>query len=817
MSRRVRALLPGFAVVVLFALPLIPEILGSRLLVFRDAQITHWPWHQEAARALAQGRVPYVNPAASGGQPLLANPNAVLLYPTFLLERFLAPEAAFNLHYLLHVLWAFFGARVLARRCGLGEGGSFLAAVAYAFSGMMLSYGSAFMNSSAAAAWLPWCGAALLDLGRARDAAHRLRAATAAGLALGLQLLAGEPAISLVTLALGAILLVAPAAAAPSGERAGRLFGALAASVLSGALALALAAPLLLPLRAVFPLTYRGQHLFSEKASGAAAFSAGRAIEWALPRFGGNPDLLGGGANWLASVGQEDFVYIWCVSFGVVPLLVLVLAALRKDFWDRRSRALGAGGLVALLFAFGFSLPFYRLVFAVGFLRRLRYPIKFYLLTTVCAALLAGLAGESLGRRRIGRREAAALAAALAVFAASWVLAAPGGALDRWAGPLAERASDDPAAFLSVFRGLVRGDALLGALATLCVAVILRPGARPRDPSGALGLLALVSSFTWGLPLFVSAPAKDLARPPAIVRRLQGPGRFYVSPRLPRFDAAALKAGAEGELPRTNRVARILVEQFVPLTGAPFGARYIFENDPDGSYGYFNRLAGEAATASTPAERDRLLVLYGARWTLAEDGEEHPLFRALTGLEVAGKRLVLSETAEPVPELRWAGRAWRRPALSATLDLVRSDRFDPRGDVALPGRSAADPTAPPVPARVQVESAEADRAAATVEAEGDGHLIFSRTFFPSWHARLDGRPAPVVVANARDLAVAVPRGKHRIEFEWDGGPFRRGVTLEAAALLGAAVLAAATRARLRRGQKPQVGQELQVDVRPASV
>ncbi|MGE5414755.1 MAG: hypothetical protein ACM3NW_11300, partial [Syntrophomonadaceae bacterium] len=121
MSRRARARWTGFAVAVALALPLLPEIVGSRRLVFRDAQITHWPWRREAVRALAEGRVPFVNAAASGGEPLLANPNAVLLYPTFLLERVLPPDAAFNLHYLAHVLWAFFGARVLARRLGLSE------------------------------------------------------------------------------------------------------------------------------------------------------------------------------------------------------------------------------------------------------------------------------------------------------------------------------------------------------------------------------------------------------------------------------------------------------------------------------------------------------------------------------------------------------------------------------------------------------------------------------------------------------------------------------------------------------------------------
>src|SRR5438105_10725092 len=150
MSSRTRAVLFGFAAALLVALPLLPEILGTRRLVFRDAQITHWPWRRIAMEAWAQQRVPFVNVFASGGQPMLANPNAVLLYPTVLLERILPAASAFNLHYLLHILWALFGARLLARRLGLSPGPAFLAGVAYAFSGMMLSYGSAFANSAAA-------------------------------------------------------------------------------------------------------------------------------------------------------------------------------------------------------------------------------------------------------------------------------------------------------------------------------------------------------------------------------------------------------------------------------------------------------------------------------------------------------------------------------------------------------------------------------------------------------------------------------------------------------------------------------------------
>ena len=286
MSSR-RALASSLAVAVLFALPLLPEILGARRLVFRDAQITHWPWRRVAVASLAAGEVPFVNAAASGGQPLLANPNAVLLYPTFLLERVAPPAVAFNLHYLLHVVWAFFGARRLARALGLADDAAFLSGVVFAFSGMMLSYGSAFMNSIAAAAWMPWCAAAVLALVESRGIAGVARGAAAAGLALGLQLLAGEPAISLLTLAFAAVLALGKALASPREGRTRALLSLAGGGAAAGVLALALAAPLLLPLSDVFPLTYRGQHLYSEHAFGAAAFTPSRAIEWLLPRFGG--------------------------------------------------------------------------------------------------------------------------------------------------------------------------------------------------------------------------------------------------------------------------------------------------------------------------------------------------------------------------------------------------------------------------------------------------------------------------------------------------------------------------------------------------
>jgi hypothetical protein len=312
----------------------------------------------------------------------------------------------------------------------------------------------------------------------------------------------------------------------------------------------------------------------------------------------------------------------------------------------------------------------------------------------------------------------------------------------------------------------------------------------------------------------VSAPDKDLARPPALLREVHGPGRLYVSPKLPRFERRALQPA--GGLLRFAKVSRVLVEQLVSATGAPFGARYILEGDPDGSYGFYNRLVGEAATASAPAERDRLLILFGARWVLAEEGEDHPLFRSVTGLEVAGRRLMLFEITHPVPELRWAGRAFRRSSLSGTLELLRSERFDPYRDVALPGKANADPSEPFAAARVSGDRVTADYAIASIEAAGPGFLVFSRTFFPAWRARLDGQDVRTLIANARDLAVAVPAGHHRVELAYERAPFRRGIAIQAAAFFVALAAAALGKGNALR-QKPQVHKQLEIDVGTASV
>ena len=179
--------------------------------------------------------------------------------------------------------------------------------------------------------------------------------------------------------------------------------------------------------------------------------------------------------------------------------------------------------LVTLLLSFGFRCPSIALLYAVSPLRRLRYPIKFYLLTSLC------LDSWRAWRRRLWASAASAVANGcagrlFALFAIAWALALPGGPIALWAQRMV---GPESLPFAEAFRSMVRGDALVGMLSVLAVGLVLRWRSGTGVAGYPLGFLALLSALAWGLPLFVSAPTEELARVPILAERLHGPGRLY--------------------------------------------------------------------------------------------------------------------------------------------------------------------------------------------------------------------------------------------------------------------------------------------------
>jgi hypothetical protein len=156
---------------------------------FRDNFSTHYPVKVLSAAAFRSGEIPWWNFADGGGQPLAANPNTLTFYPDNVLYLLLPAHVAFNLHFLLHLVAAWFAMRSLTR--------SRFGAWLWILSGVAMSALS-FYNLTTSIALIP---VALLGAER--------RNAVQIGIAFGLLALAGEPVVIVAT-ALAVLILSAP-------------------------------------------------------------------------------------------------------------------------------------------------------------------------------------------------------------------------------------------------------------------------------------------------------------------------------------------------------------------------------------------------------------------------------------------------------------------------------------------------------------------------------------------------------------------------------------------------------------------------------
>ena len=88
-------------------------------------------------------------------------------------------------------------------------------------------------------------------------------------------------------------------------------------------------------------------------------------------------------------------------------------------------------------------------------------------------------------------------------------------------------------------------------------------------------------------------------------------------------------------------------------------------------------------------------------------------------------------------------------------------------------------------------AADLDLAPAEVDAAADGLLVLGDAYYPSWQARVDGTPSEVYVAAGALRAVAVPAGRHSVEFQYASAALPLGAAVTGLTLL--ALAAAITR------------------------
>jgi hypothetical protein len=727
---------------------------------FRDFTVTFYPLRLFAARELAEARYPFWNPYLHEGTFML--PSA---YPLDLLLALWPSASVASWLLTWHLPLAAILAYALGRELGLSRPGAFGAGVAYSLAGLSLSSLNLYVYLQALAL------APLVALAFRRAARGGGRAVAWAALALA----ACGSTLAMEWAGQAALLALALGWDASPGSRGLRRMG----------LALALAAGLLAAPAAVvaglLPETVRGAGLTADVLTANSVHPVALLQAFVPGLFG----PVGPPAEqfWGGRFFSKGYPYFPSLYVGA-PLLALAFVGLGACPTRRRNLLL-AFGLVGLWLALGpwgglapllFSLP------GAGFFR---FPVKALLLPHAVLALFVGHGISALARREAWSNlaRAAGLASLPAAALATVALLAPARLVSGLGLTLSE---PGPIA------GFVAGDAAASVLVGLLLAGL------------ALGVRCGRVGLGGGTAVALTVLALDLARAGAGINPQVVPSFFDLPEplRAERLDSLSGQRVFSFETEASPAVREFLARPERGRVAASFllHRRLLgpYTNVIDGvetALGKDLTSFAPRAAELQPADYDPraaagilpLLRDAAVSRVLTLDALDAPGLELRRSLPAGVPDLTLRVYAvrDPLPRAYVACRVVPAAGAPAARRAALGPGFDGARDVALeasvPAPACASGSARRVAFRAGDESYD-------VEADGAGFLVTRDSFARGFIATLDGAPVPVLRANGKHRAVAVPGGLHRVRLRYRAPGLVAGLAVFALAVLVTSVL-----------------------------
>jgi hypothetical protein len=780
-------ILAGLAVLplILFA----EAVSGHRVFYERDVLGYWFPQVETVVRVLAQGSWPLWDPYEGFGRPLLAGPQAQLLYPFTWLDLLLPPASAYAALVVVHSWLAAAGAYLLARAWGGSRPAAAVAAVVLSCSGAFVSAASLF-HHFAGAAWLPW----VLLTFQAFLHQPTTRSAVTLGIVGGLQILAGSGDM-VVLAALSAALLLAgtvwrDGAAVLSRE-------SLVRTLLAAAIALGLSAAQWVPTLAVASASNRSRmsRELNLYWSVHPVSLSDIVVPQALPSLPLSEPVR-------AALFDSREPFLPSLYLGLSTVLLLVPLARHTD---RRRAAIALAGFVFfVLCALGRHAPVLPLLLELPVISIFRYPVKYMLGAGVFWAAAAALGYEAWLQPWSDdhRRTARWMAAAAAVMA---LLAITGAELLRVEAPrLGQWVNAPPDWRPLAYAPLVWKLRTAAAIATVAALLLIFRRRAARSPAGAIAAAMLVA-----VDMMVAArPVNELGaselaayRPPAL-SLLGAPlehHRLYV-PGPPTADLnRSLVRGPAGWPPAWSW-ALGMQQTLQPPAGARWGLRGSYDADFTGMG------SPEATQLAAFVERYRSSPLGLRLLQVASVTEVVSLLRdPVPGIVPVGELSTVfkepvrvSRVPDPLPRAYLVNRAIVAPADAPWLMFAAPD-FDPETTVLLAEPPDSPPPAADFHGVAQIIEAKPDRWTVSTQADGAGYLVVTEANAPGWRAEVDGRPARVLTANVLFRAVRVPAGTHTVIMRYRPAAVPLGLCVSGAAVVLTGALLVSTRRKETAG------------------
>jgi hypothetical protein len=675
-----------------------------------DLRLFFYPTYLVLFGRLADGELPLWNPYQLCGLPALGSPQGGLFYPPHLLFLVLPSNVALAVLAVGHLLFLVLSTVWFARRVGLSATAAALAAVSFAFGGVVRGW---LLEPPLleAVAWLPFGAIAVVDLVRRPGArvTARLAAATA------MSWLAGGPQATVYVLYAWSTLWLAILI----GERPPASRWLVAGALYAGAIALG-------------TLTAGAQLV-------PAVEMAGQGVRALHPLGGSRAELWTFVTNQTTGPGSR-----------FSPVALVLLAAVP---FARGRRALGwwcllVGGF-ALVLAEGPLTPIFPVYFALPAIAWFRNPGHLLLLTDFTIAIAAAIALDVLwtrdagGGRRFGAARLAVVATAIALVAGRlrWgvhlPVLLPAAVALLAIGPWRR----SPAAAVIVL-ALAVAEAFLAPPNT---ALLPYRGAGAAEYGTAddvyAGLRAqLGSDRVWIMrePFMSGAFAPKLAS----VHRVRS---------LDDYEAITLRRQAEYFTWLLERRSR-------PALPNTLFAGMLTTNIATATLG---RLRAQRRLLDLTATRLILMPIRGG-------GPLDPLLPMalrLRPLPSPRADLALFENPSSLPRAFVTYRAATAPPMDVLLKRLSAPTFDPLQASYVEASPLPPDDAAPArgrPATIVRDDEEVVEIEATLDAPG--LVVLADSFYPGWRATVDDVPAEILATNHLFRGVRAPAGTHRVRF-----------------------------------------------------
>ena len=733
---------------------------GKVLLVERDLTTFFYPFRFAWVETVRQGHFPFWNPYIKCGVPLFATIQPGVLYPLSLLYFLLPLDLAFNWTIILHFFLAAAFTYALMHELGAGTQGALAAALAFLFSGYLISIHNV-LNTLLSASWYPLvilCGCRMVQTGL-------LRWAVATSVSLCCMFLGGGMEIVLLTFASLLLLSLYPGVL-PLKDEGNK--PTLQRRLISLGLVLLIFLGLcLIQILPFLELYGRSQRHGGMELTQATLWSLAPKdmIYFLLPSLyepRTTPDLYWKFQNYLKTI--------------YVGPVVLCLAGFYFVRQGKRGFALLAAMVLSLVFAFGGHTPLYPFFHRYfPLFATMRYPVKFIVLFVFYLCLAAGL-GLDFFCNRFSKNyrppawfQGLLVALIVALGALFWFARLNQGKMQslvqQWGGT-----SLEPAQLSIVLHNYNRM-----LVVTVFALIVIFFGLRHRLPrlgGPFLIILLVLDLFLGNFGHALKLDAASFHGENDIIRTLRADPdlfRFHVMPQARELKVPG-ESYAEGHENRKKLLGIDLMMEhhLFDINGYNVPQQSRYEK-------LFGLILSKPLASILPL-LDMLNVKYvitgkpvdlqGLSWVLDGPGtsklyENHYM---LPRAFLVKQFQVLSseqEFAEAFHELT----------------------FDPQSTILLEKEPTSfielkkKPSVPNLHSAVRVLSYENNRIILQVNTSEAALLFMSEAYYPGWQAYVDGQQSEVLRANYIFRAIPVGPGSHRVEVVCEPSCFKVGLMI----------------------------------------